>query len=106
MWRTTAHHKLFQQSFAKSNLPNAQVASFTYNFTANDLAVLSAYFLNDSKIAFGFDPDCHFWNNGVTFTMQTTPNTPTPEPATLLLLGTGISGVAAKLRKRRKANKI
>ena len=45
--------------------------TYTYNFTAAQLAALQQYISNGKNIAFGFDPDCHFWNNGVTFTIVT-----------------------------------
>ncbi len=41
-------------------------------------------------------------NNGMT-TVQATITSPVPEPASMLLLGTGIAGIAGALRKKRRA---
>ena len=45
--------------------------TYTYTFTAVQLAALQSYIAHGGDIAFGLDPDCHFFNDGVKFTMTT-----------------------------------
>ena len=56
----------------------------TYDFTAGDVAKLKAY-AADGVFGIGFDPDCHYFNDGIVLTVETI-----PEPATCLLLGLGV----------------
>jgi hypothetical protein len=53
-------------------------------------------YAKDGKFGFGFDPDCHYFNDGVSLTVHTQP---VPEPATMAAMGLGI---AALLKRRRK----
>lgn len=92
----TGNILLTQQSFTTTP------RDFVYTFTADQLKVLSAFFLNGSNIAFGLDPDCHFWNNGITLTLNTCPPTATPEPTTMALLGTGLAGLYYRRRQQKR----
>jgi hypothetical protein len=88
---------LFDQSF--STTPT----TFTYNFTMPQLQALLSYIANGNNLAFGFDPDCHYWNNGIKFEIITSPAA-VPEPATMTLLGTGLAGLYARRRRQQQKN--
>ncbi len=79
-------------------------STFVYNFSADQLKILNTYFLNGNNAAFGLDPDCHFWNNGIKFEFTTTDTI--PEPTTMVLLGSGIAGLYLKRRRRKMATQI
>lgn len=53
----------------------------------------------DGRAGFGFDPDCHYWNEGVRFNVTTTA---VPEPSSIVLILTGaIPALGMALRRRR-----
>jgi hypothetical protein len=90
----TAKTKLFQQSFTTTG------HDFTYTFTAAQLQALTDYINSGHDIAFGFDPDCHFFNDGIIFTMNVVP---IPEVANILPIACLLAGaLALEIRRRRR----
>jgi hypothetical protein len=83
------------------NLPSTS-QDLSYSFTDNQIDALNSY-ASDGRFALGFDPDCHFYNRGVSLDIHTEMvSTPVvPEPATLVLLAIG--GLTTLRRRRQTA---
>lgn len=72
--------------------------NWSYTFTSDQVATLTQY-VSDGNFGFGLDPDCHYYNDGVTFTIMTGQ---VPEPSTGLLALT--AAVYAFKMRRGRAN--
>ncbi|MBC8141420.1 MAG: hypothetical protein H7Y38_08255 [Armatimonadetes bacterium] len=101
----TASTFLVDKSFGTS------ATDYKYDFIANGKAnVLTQYLLNGNNLAFGFDPDCHYFNDGVKFSITTRPasspggqyGNQIPEAGTVSLLAIGAGLIGSILVRRRK----
>ncbi len=67
------------------NLPDEPI-DLTYEFTDAQIEALNTY-ASDGRFALGFDPDCHFYNEGVELVVTV----PEPETVSLLVVGAGLA---------------
>ena len=81
------------------NDPAGVAVDVTFRFDTDLLEILNEFAANDGIIGFAIDPDCHYNNDGVAFTIQTDP-VHTPAPGAVMLGSVGI-GLVGWLRRRR-----
>ncbi len=100
-WDSQASGNFFAGSgtelFTYSDADAAVPVNLTYNFNGAQLTALNSALAN-GNVGFGFDPDCHFYNDGVEFKF-TTKVVPEPISGLLFVVGAGVFGVVRKVRR-------
>lgn len=75
---------------------SGDVVDLRFDFRSMGLVDDFATFAADGNFGFGFDPDCHFYNDGIKLTVITD----TPEPASMILFALGLAGGFARKKFR------
>lgn len=76
---------------------SARNFDLVYTFSSLGLInTLSQYIADNGRFGLGIDPDCHYYNSGVTFKVTTA----IPEPGSMMLMGMGLLGLVGFVKKK------